>query len=151
MVAARLRVVECGDEPEVYELCVNLPDGPRYADNNTAFDGVTPLGTIWRHGDLTIPSGARQYAFVLGGPLLDDQPQVVCQSDDMEPLLIADLRTSTGAYSRTVMTSRSSDGVAEFEQVASWPTRRLRFGRNVNYSQCKVSDRDGNAGTVQFE
>ena len=151
VVPAQLRVVECGDDPEVYELCVNLPDGPRYADTNMAFDGVTPLGTIWRHGDLTLPSGARQYAFVLGGPLLDDQPQVLCQSDDVGAILVADLSTNTGTFSRAVMTSRSADGVAEFEQVASWPTRRIRFGRNVNYSQCTVSDRDGNAGTVQFE
>ena len=97
---AQLRVVECGgDDTELYELCVNLPD--RLAiPIHIAFDGVTPLGTIWRHGNLNIPTGARQFAFVLGGPLLDGEPQVRCQLGDGEVVLIAETSVAMSVRSQ---------------------------------------------------
>ena len=148
---AQLRVVECGgDDTELYELCVNLPDGPRYSDTHIAFDGVTPLGTIWRHGNLNIPTGARQFAFVLGGPLLDGEPQVRCQLGDGEVVLIAETSVAMSVNTRPVMTGRRPDGTTDFEEVANWPTSRIRFDRTAAYLECTVSDRDGNSGTVRF-
>ena len=48
------------------------------------------------------------------------------------------------------MTGRRPDGTTDFEEVANWPTSRIRFDRTAAYLECTVSDRDGNSGTVRF-
>jgi len=130
---------------------VNYPDGPTNDDGTTPFESLEPRGHVLRADPNRAFGGrAKASSFFLGRALPLDTPVRVSVTGAGEAA--AQVVPEADVVARTLVVSRSAEGVESTDVVADWPSARATLGLPVpgDYT-VTVTDAWGNTGSVAVE